>query len=64
MADDRTLRGPQDAARINVNEEHEVRYWTAKFGVTREQLIEAVESAGVMANVVAAELKKAERRGG
>jgi len=27
MADDLTNRGARDRSRINVNEEHEVRYW-------------------------------------
>ncbi len=33
MADDKAERGPADAARINVNEAYEVRYWTRNFGV-------------------------------
>ena len=28
MADDTSNRGAQDRAQININEEHEVRYWT------------------------------------
>ena len=28
MADDLKKKGPEDQARINVNEAHEVRYWT------------------------------------
>ncbi len=32
MADDLSKRGPQDATRINVNEAHEVRYWTQTGG--------------------------------
>ena len=42
MADDKTKTAPQDASRINVREDYEVRYWTKKFGVTAEQLKEAV----------------------
>jgi hypothetical protein len=52
MADDTTNRGPRDAARINVHEEHELRYWTKKFGCSPEQLKEAVKTAGVMAAAV------------
>jgi len=32
MADDLKNRGAQDRARVNVNEDHEVRYWTQKMG--------------------------------
>jgi hypothetical protein len=58
MADDLKNRGPQDRARINVNEEHEVRYWTEKFGCTPEQLRAAVNVAGVMADSVENYLKR------
>lgn len=47
MADDLSKRGPQDAARIDVNESHEVRYWTQTLGVTEAQLRLAVAAAGV-----------------
>ena len=39
MADNLQDRGAQDRARVNINEEHEVRYWTEKFGVSEEDLI-------------------------
>lgn len=38
---------PADAARINVNEEHELRYWTKAFGVTEQKLRAAVASAAL-----------------
>ena len=38
MADDLSNRGPQDRSRINMSEEHEVRYWTEALGVSREAL--------------------------
>lgn len=34
MADDKSIQGPADRDRINVNEDYEMRYWTNKFGVT------------------------------
>ena len=46
MADDRMLRGAADRTRINIHEDYEVRYWTQKWSVTREQLVAAVEAAG------------------
>lgn len=47
MVDDLSKRGPQDATRIDVNEAHEVRYWTQTLGVTEAQLRSAVAAAGV-----------------
>jgi hypothetical protein len=58
MADDKNIRGPADRARINVNEDYEVRYWTGKFGCTAEQLRAAVKAVGVMAADVEKQLKK------
>lgn len=58
MADDLKNRGPQDASRINVHEEHEVRYWTEALGVTKEQLEQAVKAVGVSAQAVREHLKK------
>jgi hypothetical protein len=59
MADDLKNRGAQDRARVNVNEDHEVRYWTQKWGVSKEQLAAAVKKVGVSADAVARELGKA-----
>jgi hypothetical protein len=58
MADDLKDRGARDRSRVNVHEEYEVRYWTEKWGVTREQLVAAVQKAGVSAQAVASELGK------
>ena len=58
MADDRSLRGPPDRQRINMSEDYEVAYWTKKWGISREQLAEAVRKAGPMSAAVAKELKK------
>ena len=58
MADDKSKRGPQDASRINVHEDYEVDYWTAKFGVTRAELEAAVKAAGTSAAAVARHLGK------
>lgn len=52
MADDKTVRGPQDRSRIAMGEEYEVGYWTRKFGVSREQLQEAVNAVGNSAGAV------------
>ena len=54
MADDLTKRGKQDALRINVNEDHELRYWTKALGVSEDELRAAVKAVGVMAKDVRA----------
>jgi hypothetical protein len=58
MADDRTMTGQADRIRINLNEDYEVRYWTEKWGVSREELAAAVHAAGPMVMDVAKKLGK------
>ena len=58
MADDRTVRGPGDRQRINLNERYEVQYWTSKWRISHEQLTEAVRKVGPMSAAVAKELGK------
>jgi Protein of unknown function (DUF3606) len=53
VTDDPAKTRPQDALRVNVGQEHELCYWTEKFGVTAEQLREAVQQVGPMAEDVA-----------
>jgi hypothetical protein len=48
MADDLKQTGKPDDARINPDQEHELRYWSEKLGVSREQLRDAVAKAGPM----------------
>ena len=48
MADDLKLTGKPDDARINLEQEHELRYWSEKLGVSREELRKAVQAAGPM----------------
>jgi hypothetical protein len=48
MADDLKNTGKQDDSRINVNQPHEVTYWTKTLGVSEEKLREAVQKVGVM----------------
>jgi hypothetical protein len=50
MADDLSNRGAQDRSRINVNEDHEVAYWTKELGCTAEQLKAAVKAVGMSAD--------------
>lgn len=58
MADDKSNRGPQDRSRINMSENYEVAYWTAKFGVSAERLRAAVDKVGTSADAVERELKR------
>jgi len=46
MADDLSKSGSPDRDRINMNEEYEVRNWAKKFGVSEEQLRQAVSAVG------------------
>jgi len=58
MADDLKNRGAQDRRRVNIHEDYEVRYWTEKWGISKEQLAQAVKRAGVSAEAVARQLGK------
>ena len=57
MAGDLKNRGAQDRARQR-HEEHEVRYWTEKWGVTPQALKDAAQKVGVSAAAVGRELDK------
>lgn len=52
MTDDRTKRGRQDRSLISLTEDYEVAYWTKKFGLSRDQLAEAVKNVGHSAKAV------------
>jgi len=57
MSDDRSRTGQADRVRINANQEHELRDWSAKFRVTPGELRAAVDKVGVMAKDVERELQ-------
>jgi Protein of unknown function (DUF3606) len=46
MTDDLKNRGPQDRARINTAEDHEVQYWTKELGVSAVDLKRLVQMHG------------------
>ena len=54
--DNKTKTAPQDAQRVNITEEYEIKYWTQRFGCTRTQLEDAVKKVGVMVKEVEKEL--------
>jgi hypothetical protein len=56
MADNPNKTAPQDAQRINMSQDHEVRYWTERFGVSRDKLQQSVDRAGPMVKDVEREL--------
>jgi hypothetical protein len=56
--DNPSKRGGADRLRINVNQEHECRYWAERFGVTPDELHEAVARVGPMFKDVARALGK------
>jgi len=60
MPDDRTKKGAQDRDRINMGEDYEVRYWTQKWGVTKERLQQAIDKVGASIKAVARELGQPE----
>lgn len=58
MSDDLKKRGPQDRARINVYEDHELRYWTETLGISEDKLRAAVKAVGVSVEAVKKHLGK------
>jgi len=61
MSDDKTQTGGQDRRRISLDEDYEVRDWSAKFGVTADELRAAVKAVGNDAAAVEAHLKDRRR---
>ena len=57
MADNPNIRAPGDRDRINVNQDYELRYWSQKFGVSPDDLREAVNEVGPMADAVEKRLR-------
>lgn len=58
MADNLTSRGGQDRKRIDVNQDYELRDWSRKFGVSPDELKEAVQAVGTQADKVEQHLKE------
>jgi hypothetical protein len=62
MADDTKKRGGQDRARINVNEDYELRDCAKSLGVPPERVKEAVQAVGDRADKVREFLQGGDRR--
>ena len=56
MADDPKQTGKPDDQRINVEQDHELSYWSKELGVSRDVLRQAVERVGPMVKDVRREL--------
>jgi hypothetical protein len=59
MTDDKTKRGGEDRARINIHEDYELRDWSKSLGVSPERLRDALKAVGPMAEDVRRHLCKA-----
>lgn len=57
MSDNLQDRGTPDRKLISMEEAHEVRYWTQRFGVSEDQLRRAVEQVGHSADRVEEHLR-------
>jgi hypothetical protein len=58
MADDLKQTGKADDTRINIEQDHEVRYWAKELGVSPNELRQAVQSAGPMVKDVRQHLNR------
>lgn len=54
--DDLKNRGQQDRSKINMHEEHEVKYWTKQLNVSKDELQQAVDKVGNSAAAVRKQL--------
>ncbi|TXH38093.1 MAG: DUF3606 domain-containing protein [Rhodospirillaceae bacterium] len=59
MADDKSKRASEDGRTVNLNENYEVRYWSEKWGVSKDELQRAVSKVGSRADAIARYLGKA-----
>jgi Protein of unknown function (DUF3606) len=56
MTDNLTTRDQPDRSKINMNQIHEVRYWTAHLNVSKEELQKDIDKVGNSAAAVRKEL--------
>lgn len=52
MTDDPTKRGEPDRSLISLQQQHEIEYWSMRFGVSLEVLRQAVKAVGNSAAAV------------
>lgn len=58
IVDDLKNRGQQDRSKINMHEEHEVKYWTRQLDVSKDELAKAVDKVGNSAAAVRKQIGK------
>jgi hypothetical protein len=58
MADDLKQTGRADDQRINIDQDHELNYWSKELGVSRDELRSAVQQAGPMVRDVRQHLSR------
>jgi hypothetical protein len=58
MSDNLKQTGKPDDSRINIEQDHELQYWSEKFGVSRDELRKAVQAAGPTVKDVQRHLKR------
>ena len=58
MSDNLEKKRPQDATRINLVEKWELNYWTDEFGVSEDELREAIKAVGNLTENVRKFLRK------
>jgi Protein of unknown function (DUF3606) len=58
MADDLKQTGKADDQRINLEQDHEVSYWSKELGVSRDELRNAVQQAGPLVKNVRQHLSR------
>lgn len=58
MPDNLKIKQPQDPKTINTHQDWEMDYWSTKFGVTKEQIKNAVTTVGNSSEKVKQYLKK------
>ncbi|MDQ8051053.1 DUF3606 domain-containing protein [Luteibacter sp.] len=59
MSDNTSNRGEPDRSRINLNQDHELRYWMGALDVTEDELRAAVRAVGSSVNDVREYLRSA-----
>lgn len=59
MADNTNTKGPEDRSKINLSQEHEVRYWAKELNVSEDQLRAIVKQVGNSVSAVRGELPSA-----
>ena len=57
-------RGPRDRRRINLEQGHEIQYWTRALGCSAEELEQAIGKVGSSAGAVKRMLKGRHKRAG